>query len=877
MGSRKWVQLFEEGSADQRDLLGGKGANLAEMTNIGLPVPPGFTVTTDACRAFLESDQEVPAGMMNEVEDALTHLETHMDRRFGDANAPLLLSVRSGAKFSMPGMMETVLNLGLNDESVAGLANEANERFAWDAYRRLVQMFGKVVLEIDAGLFEKALTAAKTEAGIEFDHELDAEQLKVLVRTFRSIIEDSGEVFPDDPREQLAAAVLAVFRSWDTPRAKAYRRSNRIDEKLGTAVNVQAMVFGNTGSDSASGVAFTRNPNTGAEGIFGEYLVNAQGEDVVSGIRTPGHVENMNDDVAFAPAFQELKAIGERLERHYTDMQDVEFTIQDGKLWMLQTRTGKRTAPAAVKMAVDMESEGLIDRKTAVLRVQPAQLEQLLHPRVDETFEVDTIATGLPASPGAAVGAVVFEPLEAKARGEAGEAVILVRNETSADDFPGMERSQGILTARGGMTSHAAVVARGMGKPAITGCSDIVVDYENQEFVVGKTTVRAGEVITIDGSTGRVIIGEAPMVEANLSGNVDEILGWADEFRRLGVRANADLPVDAEHALEFGADGIGLCRTEHMFFAEDRIDHMRAMILAQTEDARKEELAKLAPMQTGDFEAIFTVMNGRPVTIRLLDPPLHEFLPQNEDEQQHLADRLGILLERVQEAVEMHREVNPMLGTRGVRLGILHPEISRMQARAIFTAALNCADKGVDVKPEIMIPLVGEPEELRRQRALIDAVAEEVFAERSASIPYHVGTMIEVPRAALLAADVAAHADFFSFGTNDLTQMTFGMSRDDAETFLPDYVDQGLLPEDPFQVLDERGVGRLISMATEDGRAANPNLTVGICGEHGGEPNSVAFCDRIGLDYVSCSPFRIPVARLAAAHSHLEAFDTHDR
>ena len=587
MGQREWVQMFEEGGADQRDLLGGKGANLAEMTNIGLPVPPGFTVTTDACRAFLDSDEVVPAGMMDEVDVALAYLEQQMGRRFGDSDRPLLLSVRSGAKFSMPGMMETVLNLGLNDETVVGLANEASERFAWDAYRRLVQMFGKVVLEVDAGLFEDALHNAKANAGVAFDHQLDAAQLQALVREFREIIQATGKVFPDDPREQLRAAILAVFHSWDTPRAKAYRRSNRIDEKLGTAVNVQTMVFGNTGNKSASGVAFTRNPNTGAEGIFGEYLINAQGEDVVSGIRTPSHVESMSDDAAFADAFVELKAIGEQLEQHYTDMQDVEFTIQDGKLWMLQTRTGKRTAPAAVRMAVDMESEGLIDQKTAVLRVQPAQLEQLLHPRVDETAKVKTIATGLPASPGAAVGAVVFEPLEAKVRGQAGEAVILVRNETSADDFPGMERSQGILTARGGMTSHAAVVARGMGKPAITGCGEIDVDYDRQQFVAGETVVKAGDVITIDGSTGRVILGEAPMVEANLSGSVDIILEWADGFRRLGVRANADLPVDAENALEFGADGIGLCRTEHMFFSEDRIDHMRAMILAETTEARE--------------------------------------------------------------------------------------------------------------------------------------------------------------------------------------------------------------------------------------------------------------------------------------------------
>jgi pyruvate,orthophosphate dikinase len=866
---RQWVSLFDEGEAAQRDLLGGKGANLAEMTRLGLPVPPGFTVTTDACRAYLRSGGEVPAGMWDEVRTALADVEARMGRRFGDPSDPLLFSVRSGAKFSMPGMMDTVLDLGLNDELVNGLSARTNARFAYDAYRRLVQMFGKVVLGVEADRFEQALAEAKQRAGKRFDHELSAGELADLVVRFKAIVAEHGKVFPAEPWEQVRQAVVAVFHSWNTPRAKAYRRSNKISEDLGTAVNVQAMVFGNVGPDCASGVAFTRNPNTGARELFGEYLVNAQGEDVVAGIRTPQHVSALAGDPVFASAYRELTEIAARLETHYTDMQDVEFTVERGKLWMLQTRTGKRTAPAAVRIAVDMAQEDLIDRRTAVLRVQPAQLEQLLHPRIDESQPVTAIATGLPASPGAATGLVVLDPSEAKTRGEAGEAVILVRMETSADDFPGMERARGILTAHGGMTSHAAVVARGMGKPAVTGCGAIVIDEAAGLFRVDGLAVRAGEELTIDGSTGRVILGRVPTIEPSLTGGIDTLLAWADDFRRLDVRANADTPVDARRAREFGAQGIGLCRTEHMFFGEDRITTMREMILAETDAARAAALARLEPLQKADFVGVFRVMDGLPVKIRLLDPPLHEFLPRGEEEIARLAANLGVGEERIRTAIETHREANPMLGLRGCRLGITYPAVTRMQARAILGAAVQVAEEGVSVEPEIMIPLVGDPEELRQQRELVIATAEEVLAETGRRVDYRVGTMMELPRACLLARDIAAHADFFSFGTNDLTQTALGVSRDDAGSFLPGYVERGIFADDPFQVLDRRGVGQLIEMATERGRAAKPDLTISICGEHGGDPASIAFCHQVGLDYVSCSPFRLPIARLAAAHAAL--------
>jgi pyruvate,orthophosphate dikinase len=866
---RQWVSRFDEGDASQRDLLGGKGANLAEMTRLGLPVPPGFTVTTEACNAYLRSGGEVPVGLWDEARSALVDVEVRMGRRFGNSADPLLLSVRSGAKFSMPGMMDTVLNLGLNDDLVEALSARTDARFAYDAYRRLVQMFGKVVLGVDADLFEQALTEAKQRAGKQFDSELSAGDLRDLVVRFKAIVAEHGKVFPDEPWEQLRQAVLAVFHSWNTPRAKAYRRSNKITETLGTAVNVQAMVFGNVGPDSASGVAFTRNPNTGSAELFGEYLVSAQGEDVVAGIRTPQSVSALADDPAFAAAFRDLKAIAARLEAHYTDMQDVEFTIERGKLWMLQTRTGKRTAPAAVRIAVDMAEEGLIDRRTAVLRVQPAQLDQLLHPRIDESQPLTTIATGLPASPGAATGVVVLDPLEAKARGEAGEAVILVRMETSADDFPGMERSRGILTAHGGMTSHAAVVARGMGKPAVTGCGAIVIDEAAGLFHADGVVVKAGDELTIDGSTGRVILGRIRTIEPSLTGGIDTLLAWADDFRRLAVRANADTPADAKRAREFGAQGIGLCRTEHMFFGTDRIDAMREMILAETDDARAAALARLEPLQRADFAGMFRAMDGLPVKIRLLDPPLHEFLPKGEEEIARLAVDLGVSVERIETAIATHSEANPMLGLRGCRLGITYPAVTRMQARAIIGAAVQVAAEGVAVEPEIMIPLVGDPEELRQQRELVEATAEEVFAETGRRVAYRVGTMMELPRACLLACEIAEYADFFSFGTNDLTQTTLGLSRDDAGSFLPGYVERGIYPDDPFQVLDRKGVGQLIELATRRGRAAKPGLTISICGEHGGEPSSIAFCHDVGLDYVSCSPFRLPIARLAAAHAAL--------
>jgi pyruvate,orthophosphate dikinase len=866
---RRWVVLFREGSAEQRDLLGGKGANLAEMTNIGLPVPPGFTVTTEACRAYLASGGQVPMGLWQEVRSALTELEAEMGRRFGDPERPLLLSVRSGAKFSMPGMMDTVLDLGLTDPTDAGLAALTNEHFALDSYRRLLQMFGKVVLGIDADLFEEAIGAAKREAGVTDDYQLSAGDLRRLVARCKAIIAAAGLAVPSDPFEQLRLAVLAVFDSWNTPRARAYRRANDIPEDLGTAVNVQAMVFGNVGPDSASGVAFTRDPNTGERGLFGEYLTEAQGEDVVAGVRTPQPLRAMTDDPLFRPAHDELLRHAALLERHYRDMQDLEFTIERGSLWMLQTRTGKRTAQAAVRIALDMADEGLIDRRAAVQRVEPAQLEQLLHPQIDESQPFTLVATGLPASPGAAAGAVIFDPVEARARGEAGDAVILVRTETSADDFPGMEMARGILTARGGMTSHAAVVARGMGKPAITGCGAIEVNADDGRLRAGDLTIQVGEEITIDGTSGRVFLGRVAMVEPDLTGGLDRFLAWADRLRRLGVHANADTPADARRARQAGAEGVGLCRTEHMFFAEGRIDAVRAMILATTDEERDAALLTIEPLQTADFEGIFRAMEGKPVTIRLLDPPLHEFLPDDPEEIARLAAALGLSPAAVEQRVAAHREANPMLGHRGCRLGLAFPAITRMQTRAILGAALTSVAAGMHVEPEIMVPLVADPEELRRQRELIDQTAEAVFAARGRRLPYRVGTMIELPRAALLADQIAAHADFFSFGTNDLTQTTYGLSRDDAGRFLPLYLEQGIFAADPFQVLDRAGVGQLIATATRLGRQTRPGLNLGICGEHGGEPSSIAFAHEIGLDYVSCSPFRLPIARLAAAHAAL--------
>ncbi|MEA2524567.1 MAG: pyruvate, orthophosphate dikinase [Thermomicrobiales bacterium] len=867
----RWIQLFHQGSADDRDRLGGKGANLAEMTNLGLPVPPGFTITTNACRAYLENDRRTPSGLWDEVRNALAEVERRTNRRFGDPACPLLLSVRSGAKHSMPGMMDTVLNIGLTDATLPGLAALYDERLALDCARRLQQMFGTVVLGLPAREYE-AVLAKFAGVGGQTDR-LDLTARRQLLAAFTAIPVLHGLAIPDDPFAHLEQAITAVFASWNTLRAVAYRRSQGIADDLGTAVNVQAMVFGNVGADSATGVAFTRDPNTGAAGLFGEVLVDAQGEDVVAGIRTPQPIASMAAEPRLRPAYDQLLEIADRLERHFRDMQDMEFTVERGKLWLLQTRTGKRTAQAAIRIAIDQAEEGLIDRAAAVRRVEPAQLERQLHPNLDESQPLSVIATGLPASPGAASGRVVFDPLEARQRGEQGEAVILVRRETSADDFPGMERAQGILTARGGMTSHAAVVARGIGKPAVTGCAEIEIDEASGTFTAGEVVVHEGDELTIDGSTGRVILGHVRTIPAGLGGETAKLLAWADRFRHLAVRANADTPADAARAREFGAEGIGLCRTEHMFFGDGRIDLVRDMILAESTSEREQVLVALEALQVEDFAGIFRAMDGYPVTIRTLDPPLHEFLPRDDEEVARFATRRGLTTAEVRTRIDAHRESNPMLGHRGCRLGITFPEITAMQARAVYRAALDCTADGVIVEPEVMIPFVSDAEELRLQREVVVSVAERLFAETGRRVPVKIGTMIEVPRAALLADRIAAHADFISFGTNDLTQTTFGLSRDDSGRFLPDYVAQGILPSDPFQTLDRSGVGRLIEIATTLGYQARPDLKVGLCGEHGGEPSAVAFCDDLGIDYVSCSPYRVPIARLAAAQAALASPD----
>ncbi len=869
----RWVYLFRDGDAGQRDLLGGKGANLAEMTNAGLPVPPGFTITTEACNAYFEAGGALPDGLWEQTLAGLKEIERQMGRTFGGEAKPLLVSVRSGAKFSMPGMMDTILNLGLSPQSLAGLIEETGDpRFAYDCMRRLIQMFGKVVLDVNSELFEDAIDRVKRRLNVSSDTEIPADALSALADEFRAIVRrESGVDFPDDPLGQLKMAIEAVFRSWNNQRAIRYRRQNNIPDTLGTAVNIQSMVYGNLGDDCATGVCFTRNPNTGERGLFGEYLPNAQGEDVVAGVRTPKPVREMGDDAALSEAYSQLLDIAERLERHYRDMQDLEFTIQHRALFMLQTRSGKRTGGAAVKIAVDLADEGLISQREAVGRVEPAQLDQLLHPTIDPGARVQVLATGLPASPGAATGKVVFDPDEAQRRGQAGEPVILVRIETSPEDFHGMVAAQGVLTARGGMTSHAAVVARGMGKPCVSGCTALQIDYGKGEVHVAEFTFRVGDFITIDGATGNVMLGKVPTVEPTVGGDLATLMGWADGVRRLRVRANADTPHDAAVAREFGAEGIGLCRTEHMFFQGNRIDAMRAMILATSLEERETALAEIEPLQREDFLGIFRAMDGLPVTIRTLDPPLHEFLPNTPDEQADLAAKLCIPVQTVRDKVDALHEANPMLGFRGCRLGIQYPEITRMQARAIIEAALAAAADGVGVEPEIMVPLVSTVEELKRQRALITDTIEAIFADAGARVPYTIGTMIELPRAALIADEIAAQADFFSFGTNDLTQTTFGLSRDDAGRFLPLYVDRGILPADPFQVLDQEGVGKLVALGTELGRKTKPDLKVGICGEHGGDPSSVAFCERIGLDYVSCSPFRVPIARLAAAQAVIAA------
>ena len=875
MTQPKYVYFFGagegEGDATMRLHLGGKGANLAEMTNLGVPVPPGFTIATEVCKLYYENEKQYPAGLDAQIDENLQKVENAMNAKFGDAENPLLLSVRSGAAVSMPGMMDTILNLGLNDDTVKGLiARSENERFAYDAYRRFVQMFGNVVLRVAHDEFEHLLEARKKAKGVTLDTELDAADLLALVHEFKQIIKrKTGGDFPDEPRQQLDMARDAVFESSGNPRAITYRRLNDISEELGrTAVNVQAMVFGNMGGSSGTGVAFTRNPSTGTNVFYGEFLMNAQGEDVVAGIRTPlpiAELQNLSPD-----AYTQLVDIGQRLEKHYRDMQDVEFTIQDGQLFMLQTRSGKRTGQAAVRIAVEMVEEGLIDKNTALTRVPAGDLDQLLHPRVNPSATVEVIAQGLPASPGAAVGKVVFTATRAEERAAAGEKVILVRAETSPEDIGGMDAAEGILTARGGMTSHAAVVARGMGKCCVAGCGSLFIHEDAREFYAQGKRYAEGDYITLNGSTGDVLSGQVDLIQPELSGQFGVLMEWADEVRKLDVRTNADTPEDAENARGFGAEGIGLCRTEHMFFGTG-IDAVREMILADSTDEREQALEKLLPHQKSDFIGIFEAMAGYPVTIRTLDPPLHEFLPKTETEIDELAERLGVSAQKLRERVEELHEFNPMLGHRGCRLGIVYPEITEMQARAIFEAAVDVAQRGIKVLPEIMIPLVGHINEFSLQRKVVVDTAKTVFEEAGIHIEFLVGTMIELPRAAITADKIAGEAEFFSYGTNDLTQTTFGMSRDDAEKFLGEYVANGVLEYDPFQVLDQGGVGVLLQIGTEKGRATRPELKVGICGEHGGEPHSVKFCHGLGFNYVSCSPFRVPIARLAAAQAVIEA------
>ncbi len=871
MAEKQYVYFFGEGTKDMKKLLGGKGANLSEMTNIGLPVPPGFTITTETCNTYYENGQKYPDGFMEQVKLNMKKLEKAMGLDFGDINDPLLVSVRSGAAVSMPGMMDTILNLGLNDKTVAGLIKKTgNKRFGMDSYRRFIQMFGNVVMEVEHAEFEKAIQHLKDKKGVKFDTDLTADDLEALVADYKKIVEKGKAVsFPQDPMEQLKMAINAVFSSWNNKRAITYRNLNDIPHSLGTAVNIQAMVFGNMGNNSGTGVAFTRNPSTGEKKVYGEYLTNAQGEDVVAGIRTPKNLDKLNDEM---PAIhKQLMEIFAKLEKHYKDMQDMEFTFQEGKLFMLQTRSGKRTAAAALQVAVDMFKEGLIDKKTAVMRVAPEQINQLLHKQLDKKAKekANLIAKGLPASPGAAVGKVVFDAETAVKESEMNK-VVLVRTETSPEDIQGMAVAQGILTARGGMTSHAAVVARGMGKCCVAGCESIKVNEKEQYFTVKNVKINKGDYITLDGSTGEVFLGQVPVVDAELSGNFGVFMEWVDEFRKLGVRTNADTPKDADVARKFGAEGIGLCRTEHMFFNGARIKAMREMIVAGNVEGRKKALAKLLPMQKEDFIGIFKVMQGLPVTIRLLDPPLHEFLPTEEDDIKEIAKDLGMSYDDMKAAIVSLHEINPMLGHRGCRLSITYPEICDMQARAIFEAAAELTKSGVKVIPEVMIPVVGIVNEVRVLRKQIVGIAEKVMKEYDVKFEYKVGTMIEVPRACITADEIATEAEFFSFGTNDLTQLTFGFSRDDFGKFLPDYIEKGILEKDPFAVLDQKGVGSLIKIAIEKGKSVRKDLKVGICGEHGGEPGSVEFCANSGLDYVSCSPYRVPVARLAAAQAAIK-------
>jgi pyruvate,orthophosphate dikinase len=867
-----------EGDAQMRDLLGGKGAGLAEMTNAGIPVPPGFTITTEVCNIYYDCGMTVPKEIEAEMKVYLTRLETAAGKKFGDVANPLLVSVRSGAKFSMPGMMDTVLNLGLNEDTVKGLAEKTgNERFALDNYRRFIQMFGNVVLGIDKDMFEEVITRRKKDKRIKQDSSLQPADLKDIIKKYKAIAKrKSGESFPDDPYIQLRMARDAVFRSWNNPRAISYRRMHGIQANLGTGVNVQMMVFGNMGKDSATGVGFTRNPSTGEKEFYGEFLVNAQGEDVVAGIRTPQPIAGLKNEMP--KVYKQLREITDRLEKHYRDIQDFEFTIEEGQLYMLQTRTGKRTAQAAIKTAVDMVKEKLITKEEALLRIDPNQLDHLLHPRLDPKAKYEVLAVGLAASPGAVSGHVVFSAEDAVRAGNK-QSTILVRQETSPDDIEGMNVAAGILTSRGGMTSHAAVVARGMGKCCVSGAEALRVNVAKKMFQVGRLTIKEGDVITLNGSTGEIILGKVDTIDPELSGEFSELMKWADETRTLGVRANADIPRDAKQAVAFGAEGIGLCRTEHMFFAEDRIPVVQQMILADTSEERQEALAKLLPFQRKDFKGLFEAMEGLPVTIRTLDPPLHEFLPKREEIEQKIAaldnkaddyeESLAALEKTLRRIEELH-ELNPMLGHRGCRLGIVFPEITEMQARAIFEAACDMQKQKKKVLPEIMVPLVGHINEFKHQKETIDRIAREVMArKRVKDLTYLVGTMIEVPRAALTADQIAQEADFFSFGTNDLTQMTMGFSRDDSGRFLGHYVEKGILPKDPFVSLDVEGVGQLVKMGKEKGRSVKPDLKVGICGEHGGDPASIDFCHRVGLNYVSCSPFRVPIARLAAAQATL--------
>ena len=882
------VYFFGEGGRDDLDLLGGKGANLSEMTRMNVPVPPGFIITTEVCNAYLHANSKSqitnskqisnhksqnskwPTGLEKEIKDNLVQLEEKMGKKFGDSEDPLLISVRSGAKISMPGMMDTVLNLGLNDRTVQGLIKKTNnERFGWDAYRRFIQMFSDVVLGIEHDKFEEILEAKKKKCGVEYDCELNADDLRDIVSSYKKLLKkELKQGFPEDPFTQLKMSINAVFDSWNIPRAISYRKIHGIPDDLGTAVNIQSMVFGNMGEDCATGVAFTRNPSTGENKFYGEFLVNAQGEDVVAGIRTPQPIDKLKK--IMPDIYKELTDIYKKLEKHYKDMQDIEFTIEKGTLYMLQTRKGKRTAAASVRIAVEMVKEKLIDKKEAIKRLDPELIDQLLHPTLDTNHDKPIIGKGLPASPGAASGKVVFESKRAKELGEKGEKVILVRKETSPDDIEGMHAAQGILTAAGGMTSHAAVVARGMNKCCVAGCSDIVVNPKVKKFVTKDgREVFEGEIITLNGTSGEVILGEVPVQKAKIDNDFKTILNWSDEFSRMYVRTNADTPKDAATAIDFGAKGIGLCRTEHMFFESNRIPVMQEMILSNTKEDRIKALSKLEVMQTKDFRGIFKAMKGYPVTIRLLDPPLHEFLPEKKEDMEKLAQKAGITLEKLRDLIVSLKEVNPMLGHRGCRLMITYPEITDMQTRAIINAACDIIKKGGKASPEIMIPLVGTLDEYKIISKQIHTVAKEIIKKRKVKLNYKVGTMIEIPRACVRAGDIAKEAEFFSFGTNDLTQMTFGYSRDDIGKFIHEYIETGILPVDPFVKLDQKGVGQLVKMGVDKGRAEKAKLKVGICGEHGGEPSSVEFFHRIGLDYVSCSPYRVPIARIAAAQANL--------